>query len=148
MNGRPRLTLEVVRGDPLSGTKYAARGLLLSPRARSRVPWAYRSLSPLPTPAARSGAVADLDWLRGRTIVHQIVIGTSDPAASLAALLAALARTSGNIRALTVKPTAAGQFEAVLQATALSAEEARGLVSRIAALPSVNSAAIEHMLIS
>ena len=95
-----------------------------------------------------TAANADLDWLRGRTIVHQIVIGMSDPAASVAALLAALGRTSGKIRALTVKPTAAGQFEAVLQATTLSAEEAQGLVSRIAALPSVNSAAIEHMLVS
>jgi hypothetical protein len=103
---------------------------------------------PRPAAAARSGSHADLDWLRGRTIVHQIVIGMSDPAASLAALLCALARTSGQICALTVKPTDAGQFEAVLQATTLSAEEARGLVSRIAALPSVNSAAIEHMLIS
>ena len=100
------------------------------------------------TQDAMPAANPDLDWLRGRTTVHKIVIGMSDPTASVGALLDALARTSGQIRSLTVKPTAADRFEAVLQATALSAEEARGLVGRIAAFPKVSSAAIEHVLIS
>jgi hypothetical protein len=89
----------------------------------------------------------DLDWLRGRTIVHKIVIGLTDPKASVIALLEELARTSGEIRSLTLKPTQADCFEMVLQATTLSAEEARGLVGRVAAYPEVNSAAIEHVLI-
>jgi len=89
----------------------------------------------------------DHDWLRGRTIVHKIVIGTTEPNASVGALLSALAHTSGRIRSLTVKPTAGDRFEAVLQATELTPEEARRLVGRIAAFPKVGSAAIEHVLI-
>jgi hypothetical protein len=84
----------------------------------------------------------DLDWLRGRTIVHKIVIGLTDPCVCMRVIL-----NEGEIRALTLKPTEAACFEVVLQATGLSAEDARGLVARIAAYPAVKSAAIEHMLI-
>ncbi len=89
----------------------------------------------------------DLDWLSGRTVVHKIVIGLTDPIACMRVILNELSETAGEIRALVLKPTDGGCFEAVLQATHLSAEDARGLVSRIAAYPAVNSAAIEHMLI-
>ena len=89
----------------------------------------------------------DLDWLRGRTVVHKIVVGLTDPGASTIAILRELGRTAGEIRSLTLKPTESHHYEAVLQATSLSAEAARDLVGRIAAHPQVKSAAIEHMLI-
>jgi hypothetical protein len=89
----------------------------------------------------------DLDWLRGRTIVHKIVIGLTDPCVCMRVILNELSESEGEIRALTLKPTEAACFEVVLQATGLSAEDARGLVARIAAYPAVKSAAIEHMLI-
>jgi len=92
-------------------------------------------------------ATSDLDWLRGRTIVHKMVIGLTDPKACMTALLDELGRTSGEIRSLTLKPTAHDCFEVVLQATALSVDEARNLVGRFASHPEVNSAAIEHVLI-
>ncbi len=90
---------------------------------------------------------ADIDWLRGRTIVHKIVIGLTDPVVCMRVILNELAESAGEIRALTLKPTEGACFEVVLQATNLGAEDARGLVGRIAAYPAVNSAAIEHMLI-
>ena len=89
----------------------------------------------------------DLDWLQGRTIVHKIVIGLTDPNVCMRVILNELSESAGEIRALTLKPTEASCFEVVLQATSLSAEDARDLVGRIAAYPAVNSAAIEHMLI-
>ncbi len=89
----------------------------------------------------------DCDWLRGRTVVHKIVIGLIDPTASLLALLGEFSQTSGEIRSLTLKPTGGEHFEAIFQATALSPEAARALVGRIAAIDKVNTAAIEHVLI-
>ena len=89
----------------------------------------------------------DLDWLAGRTIVHKIVVGLTDPAVCTIAILQEFGRTAGEIRSLALKPTQADHFEVVLQATSLSAEAARELVGRIAAHPQVKSAAIEHMLI-
>ena len=92
-------------------------------------------------------ASSDLDWLRGRTIVHKIVIGLTDPKLCMTALLDELGRTPGEIRSLTLKPIAGACFEVVLQATTLGVDEARALVGRIAAYPKVSSAAIEHVLI-
>jgi hypothetical protein len=89
----------------------------------------------------------DLDWLQGRTIVHKIVIGLTDPNVCMRVILNELSETAGEIRALTLKPTGGAGFEVVLQATGLGAEDARGLVGRIAAYPAVKSAAVEHMLI-
>ena len=97
--------------------------------------------------AAGEAANPDLDWLQGRTVVHKIVFGLTDPALCMLAILKELGRTSGEIRALTLKPTQGDRFEVVLQATALSAEDARELVGRVAAHPDVISAAIEHVLI-
>jgi hypothetical protein len=96
-----------------------------------------------PTPLAS----ADSDWLRGRTIVHKIVIGLTDAAVCMRVILNEISETAGEIRALTLKPTQEACFEVVLHATGLSAEDARELVGRIAAYPAVKSAAIEHMLI-
>jgi hypothetical protein len=90
---------------------------------------------------------ADLDWLKGRTVVHKIVVGVSEPIRSVIAILHELSCAEGEVRALTVKPSAE-RFEAVLQATALTPEAARRLVGRIAAYLGVSSAAIEHVLIS
>ncbi len=92
-------------------------------------------------------APSDLEWLCGRTIVHKIVVGLTDPRACVIALLDELGGAAGEIRSLTLKPTAGDGFEVVLQATALSVEDARDLVGRIAAHPKVSSAAIEHVLI-
>ncbi len=89
----------------------------------------------------------DMDWLRGRTVVHKIVVGLTDPNVCMRVILNELSESAGEIRALTLKPTEGACFEVVLQATGLGAEDARGLVGRIAAYPAVKSAAIEHMLI-
>ena len=108
------------------------------------------SLAFKPEPALAApiaDANPDLDWLRGRTIVHKIVVGLTDPGPSALAILTELGRTAGEIRALTLKPTQGERFEAVLQATGLSSEDARDLVGRIAMYPGVMSAAIEHVLI-
>ena len=94
-----------------------------------------------------SGTDPDLDWLRGRTIVHKIVVGLTDPGASAMAILTELGRTPGEIRTLTLKPTQGEHFEAVLQVTGLNSEDARDLVGRIAMYPGAVSAAIEHVLI-
>ncbi len=97
--------------------------------------------------AASAPTDADLDWLKGRTVVHKIVVGVSEPVRSVIAILHELSRSKGEVRALTVKPSAE-RFEAVLQASALTPEAARGLVGRIAAYPGISSATIEHVLIS
>jgi hypothetical protein len=93
-------------------------------------------------------SLSDGEWLCGRTVVHKIVVGLTSPTTSVPALLTALAATSGQIRSLIVKPVLGGVFEATLQATHLSPEEARRLVDRVATCPEVSSAAIEHVLIS
>jgi hypothetical protein len=108
---------------------------------------AFKPEPELETRPAPEAANPDLDWLRGRTIVHKIVFGLTDPALCMLAILKELGRTSGQIRSLTLKPTQGDRFEVVLQATDLSAEDARELVGRVAAHPDVMSAAIEHVLI-
>jgi hypothetical protein len=112
------------------------------------IPFTLRTTTdPLSILAGAPSVLADQDWLRGRTIVHKIVIGLTDPNACVIAILQELQRTSAEIRSLTVKPVQAGAFELVLQATCLDADDARRLVGWVAAHRGVNSAAIEHVLI-
>ncbi len=101
------------------------------------------AVRPQPTPAADP----DLDWLRGRTVVHKILIGLIDPHACVLVLMQELKRSGGQLRALALNATGGGLFEAVLQVTDVSPKTARGMVDRIAANSAVTSAAIEHVLI-
>ena len=89
----------------------------------------------------------DFDWLRGRTVVHKILIGLSEPHACMAVLMKELRRSGAEIRALALNPMGAGAFEVVLQVTGVGPEAARSMVERIAGYPAITSAAIEHVLI-
>ena len=87
------------------------------------------------------------DWLQGRTVVHTIVLALAAPKMALVLLLADLAATAGDLRSLTVKPVRGRGFEVVLQVGGLDAGAAQHLVERFAGRPSVEAAAVEHMLV-
>jgi hypothetical protein len=89
----------------------------------------------------------DDGWLAGRTVVHKIVIGLSDPEACLAAVAEEFRGKVGRIEAFSLNPLAGGAYEAVLRAADLSVEAADSLVARLCARRGVRSVQIEHMLI-
>ncbi|WP_158914277.1 hypothetical protein [Caulobacter sp. S45] len=86
-------------------------------------------------------------WLAGRTVVHKIVIGLSDPQACLAAVAEEFCGETGRIEAFTLNPLSGGAYEAVLRAADLSMDAADRLVSRLCKAVGVRSVQIEHMLI-
>ena len=86
-------------------------------------------------------------WLAGRTVVHKIVMGLSDPCACLAAVADAFAGGTGRIEGLALTPLTGGAYEAVLRAADLSVAQAEGLVTRLCDQDGVRSVQIEHMLI-
>ncbi|MGC1304100.1 MAG: hypothetical protein WA840_17170 [Caulobacteraceae bacterium] len=89
----------------------------------------------------------DDGWLAGRTVVHKIVIGLSDPQACLAAVAEEFREKTGRIEAFSLSPLAGGAYEAVLRAADLSTDAADGLVARLCGKQGVRSVQIEHMLI-
>jgi hypothetical protein len=102
------------------------------------------TVSPIPEINRRA---SDDSWLAGRTVVHKIVIGLSDPQACLAAVAEEFRGKSGRIEAFTLSPLSGGAYEAVLRAADLSVDAADSLVARLCARRGVRSVQIEHMLI-
>jgi hypothetical protein len=86
-------------------------------------------------------------WLAGRTVVHKIVIGLSDPSACLTAVAEEFQHGLGRIEGLALSALSGGAYEAVLRAADLSVDEAEHLVSRLCVRQGVRSVQIEHMLI-
>jgi hypothetical protein len=89
---------------------------------------------------------SDRDWMLNRTVIHKIVVALRAPHPGLSDLLDELARAHGTLQSLSVRPVGAA-FEAVLNVTRLSPEQARRLVDRFAGHPQTASASIEHMLV-
>ncbi len=90
----------------------------------------------------------DQTWLCGRTVVHKLVFALDAPAACLAAVFAELSRVGGELHSMTLHPTRGGAFEAVVRVTRIGAGEAAVMLDRLARLPDVRSAALEHVLIT
>lgn len=93
-------------------------------------------------------ATDDADWLRGRKVVHTLVFALSEPGPCLTRVFAELEAKGAVLESLSVRPTGSESFEAVVRIAQLNSDAAIGLLGRLAELPSVQSAAIEHLLIT
>jgi len=85
--------------------------------------------------------VPEYDQLR---LVHVILIATTAPQATLAALADGLGRIDGQLRGFSLKPVGA-RFEAVLRLTGIGEAGAERLAASIAAWPNAGSVRVEHL---
>lgn len=76
-------------------------------------------------------------------LIHIILIATTRPQATLAAIADGLGRIDGELRGLSLKPVGAS-FEAMLRLTGIGEAGAERLAASIAAWPNAGSVRVEH----
>jgi hypothetical protein len=76
-------------------------------------------------------------------LVHILLIATTAPQATLAAIADGIGRTSGQLRSLSLKPVGDG-FEAMLRLTGGGEHGAERLAASIARWPRAGSVRVEH----